>query len=368
MQKVEKKPRFLGIDLCRGLAAFAVIVVHSGDGSWGVPVSYWALQFRFFFYFAVPFFLAASFFFMTRNLSSNISWQFIKAKFQRIFIPYALWSTFYLVFGIIFFSLTRQTERLQQLLQDPISIVFFGGASYHLYFLPLLFSGTLLVFLVKNLVKRKNGIKIIAFLAIIGIVVNEIIAWSGNSFRLNPQLAFPSLLNSIEPNSIGYQIARFSLIQIAWMLRCLPYLCIATIVNYLLLKNESSLLKTSSTLLVFVTVFVFANTYGQSLIFHEFNIIIIAFSLLLAGICLSYHLNENRIIQSLGSCAFGIYLIHPLLKRITTIISTVAIPNLASQVTVISILWFSVSTFLFSWLVVSLLMKNKQFAKYIFGN
>ena len=51
-----KENRLAGIDLCRGLAAFAVILVHSGDETWGIPISNRAIQFRHLFYFAVPFF------------------------------------------------------------------------------------------------------------------------------------------------------------------------------------------------------------------------------------------------------------------------------------------------------------------------
>lgn len=365
---MERKRRLLGIDLCRGLAAFAVIVVHSGDETWRVPVSYWALQFRLFFYFAVPFFLAVSFFFTTQNFSKNIDLQFVKTKFKRILIPYAVWSIFYLVFGTIFSLLTHQSDRLNELLQDPFSIIFFGGASYHLYFLPLLFSGILLLFLIKNLVKRQNGIIIIAFLSILGIILNEIIALSGNSFRLNPPVAFTSLLNLIEPNSIGYQIARFFLMQIAWMLKCLPYLCLAIVLNYLLLKVKPSIFKSRGALLLFFAIFILANTFRAKFIISELSPVVIAFSLLLFGICLSSHLTENSVIKSLGNCSFGIYLIHPILKRITTSILSYTIPQLASQVTVISMLCFSISAFLVSWLVVLVMMKNKQIAKYMFGN
>lgn len=368
MQKMENKRRLLGIDLCRGLAAFAVIVVHSGDETWGVPVSYWALQFRLFFYFAVPFFLAVSFFFTTQNLSKNISFQFWKTKFQRIIIPYVVWSIFYLVFGTTFSLITHQSDRINAWREDPISIIFFGSASYHLYFLPLLFSGTLLVFLLTNLIKRRNGIKIIVVLSIVSIIFNEIITLSGNSFQLNPPVAFTSLLNLIDPNSIEYQIARFFLMQVAWMLKCLPYLCIAIILNNLILRVNPSIFKNRSAVFLFFTIFIFANTFRARFIISELSPIIIAFSLLIFGICLSNYLKENNIIISLGNCSFGIYLIHPVLKRIITSILSFAIPQLAIKVTVFSILCFSITTFLVSWLVVLILMQNKQVAKYMFGN
>lgn len=367
MQKINKKRRLLGVDLCRGVAAFAVIVVHSGDETWGVPISEWAVKFRLLFYFAVPFFLAVSFFFTTQNFSKSIFSQFWQTKFQRIIIPYAFWSIFYLLFGTMF-VLTHQNARLNELLHDPIAVIFFGGAAYHLYFLPLLVSGTLLVFPANNLVKRRNGIAIIAFVFIFSIIVNEIIALSGNSFRLNPPVAFPSLLNLIEPNSIGYQIARFFFMQIAWMLKCLPYLCLAIILNYLIAKAKPSIFKSKSLLLLFGTVFIFTNIFREKFILSELSPVVIAFSLLLFGICLSSHLTENSIIKSLGNCSFGIYLIHPILKRMIASILNFVLPQLDDRVTIFSMVCYSISTFLLSWLVVLLLMQNKQLAKFMFGN
>jgi peptidoglycan/LPS O-acetylase OafA/YrhL len=362
------KQRLLGIDLCRGLAAFAVIVDHSGDETWGVTVSYWALQFKLFFYFAVPFFLATSFFFTTRKLGENISLQFLLAKFQRIFIPYAVWSVFYIVLGIIIFPLIHQSHRINELFQDPFAIIFFGGASYHLYFLPLLFSGTLLVFLLDNLVKHRSRIKIMAFLSIVGIIVNYLIAWSGNSFNLSSHIAFTSLLSLMKPNTIEYLVARFLFVQVAWILICLPYFCLAVVLNHLLLKVKLSVFKSKSAILLFSSIFIVVNPFGKVFIASEVSNIIIAFSLLLVGICLSSQIKENSIIKNLGDCSFGIYLIHPIIKKTIGIILTFAVPQVTSQVTVMSMLCFSIPSFFISWLVVSLLMKNKHFAKYVFGH
>ncbi len=368
MHKTEKKNRLLGIDLCRGLAAFAVIVLHSGDETWGVPVGYWALKFRTFFYFAVPFFLAVSFFFTTRNVSDKMSLKFLRTKFQRILIPYIVWSLFYVVFGTIFFSITNQFVRLNEWQQDPVGVIFLGNASYHLYFLPLLFSGSLLIFRIKNILKWQKGINILAFLSVFSIVINQIIDLSGNSFRLNPPIAFSSLLNSVALEPIIYQLARFLLVQIAWMLKCLPYICLAIILNYLLVKVHKSIFKRKILLFLFFAIFVFINIFNTRFILGELSSVVGAFSLLLFGICLSNFLKEDSIIKSLGNCSFGIYLIHPILKRAITIILTLAIPKLTSQVTIISMLCFSISTFLISWLVVLVLMQNRQLAKYLFGN
>ena len=368
MNKIENKQRLLGIDLCRGIAAFAVVVVHSGDETWGVPVSNEALHFRLFFYFAVPFFLATFFFFITRNLSKNIDLHFLWIKFQRILIPYCVWSILYIFFGTIFSFLANQPDKLNQLFQDPLSTIFFGGASYHLYFLPLLLSGTSLIFLLKHLLKYRFRIQIMVILSIISMIINRVIELSGNSFQLNPNTAFSSLLSLLHPDEIYYLLARFILVQIAWILICLPYFCIAVILNHLLLKIQPFVFKNDRFLFfLFLSIFIYVNTFREIFILPQLSNIIIAFSLLFVGICLSNYLQESKIIKSLGNCSFGIYLIHPIIKKITGIILTFTASQITSQITVISMLCLSIPSFLISWLVINLLMNNKHLAQYMFG-
>jgi peptidoglycan/LPS O-acetylase OafA/YrhL len=368
MNKIEKKQRLLGIDLCRGIAAFAVIVVHSGDETWGIPVSNGALHFRLFFYFAVPFFLATSFFFITRNLSKNIDLHFLWIKFQRILIPYCVWSILYIFSGTVFSVFANQPDRFNQLFKDPLSIIFFGGASYHLYFLPLLLSGTSLVFLLKHLVKYRFRIQTMVILSIASMIINRVIELSGNSFQLNPNTAFSSLLSLLHTDEIYYLLARFILVQIAWILICLPYFCIAMILNDFLLKIQPFIFKNSRFLFfIFLSIFIYVNTFREIFILPELRNIIIAFSWLFVGICLSNHLKESRIIKNLGDCSFGIYLIHPIIKKTIGMILTFTIPQVTSQITVTSMLCLSIPSFLMSWLVINLLMNNKHLAQYMFG-
>lgn len=54
--KNKSTQRLLGVDLFRGIAAYAVVFVHSGDESLGLPISQEAIFLRMLFYFAVPFF------------------------------------------------------------------------------------------------------------------------------------------------------------------------------------------------------------------------------------------------------------------------------------------------------------------------
>jgi hypothetical protein len=286
---------------------------------------------------------------------------------KRIFIPYMIWSILYLLLGTFFASMINQTDKLNQFFQDPLSIIFFGGASYHLYFLPLLLSGTVLILLLNHLVKHQSRIPIMIVLSIVSIIINRLIGLSGNSFQLNPNTAFSSLLNLLDIDEPYYSLARFILVQINWILICLPYFCIAVILNHWLLKIKPFVLKSKFLFFLFLSMFICVNTFHQIFIIPELRNIIIAFSLLLAGICLSSHLKENRIITNLGNCSFGIYLIHPIIKKITGIFLTFTVPQLTSQITIVSILCLSIPSFLISWLVISLLMNNKYLAKYMFG-
>ena len=92
-----------------------------------------------------------------------------------------------------------------------------------------------------------------------------------------------------------------------------------------------------------------------------------AYSLLLIGIGLGDRLNNNKLIKSLGLCSFGIYLIHPLPMNVVKILIARITPHLTTQVTIFSILVFSVSSFFLSWWAVSILIKNQWLARYMFG-
>ena len=158
--KSKSNHRLLGVDLFRGIAAYAIVFVHSGDESWGVPISQAAISLRLLFYFAVPFFLATSFFFLTARPEIDTSRRFWRSRIDRILIPYGIWTIVYLMFRSIFFLKFQQMDRFWDVCQDPLAMFCLGGASYHLYFLPLLFTGTFLVTIAKYLQQiRANQLK-----------------------------------------------------------------------------------------------------------------------------------------------------------------------------------------------------------------
>lgn len=362
------KKKLLGIEFCRGLSTYAVILVHSGDETWGLPTNPSAIEFRLHFYFAVPFFLAAAFYFMTAKSGIAYSSKFWRARVERILIPYAIWSVIFLVSRVIIFTLTNKSDRMQQLLQDPLSIVFFGGASYHLYFLTLLFAGTSLVLLIPFLERLKISNYGLLLLSVLSIALYHFLEASGNSFQLGINVAFQSLLSPLRINAEQHPLLRLILVEIAWIIRCLPYFFVALTLNRLLQKVK--LLHTKFATFLLAILFLCSNMFGSFFLPGALQSVLIAYAMLLFSISLSRYFGENTVdslVTSVGACSFGIYLIHPFVMNNVKYLVCKVLPELTNSISISSMLALSIPCFLISWVVVAYLARNKLTAKYLFG-
>ena len=360
---MNKQTRLVGIDLCRAIAAFAVIFVHSGDESWGLPISDRAIQFRYLFYFAVPFFLAASFYFGIK-MPLVLDRTFWQKKFQRIVVPYFLWSIFYVVSKTAVFLATNDTDRVRELLSDPIAIIFFGAASYHLYFIPLLLAGTTLLYLA-NFLYIRCSCSILLVFAIFSLIIYQLLIVFNCNFDLGSYTAFSSLLQSVSPDNILYEPIRILLVDLSWIIRCLPYFSIALILKKVLEQSEPKWLYYKETVTAIFLVFVLLNLIGSRYLPTAICELSIAYSLLLFGITISQHIPDSDLITNLGLCSFGVYLIHPFIKSAVEVVLVKFLPEISSAVSILSMLVYSIFSFLISWLLVSLLQKNKTVSQYI---
>jgi peptidoglycan/LPS O-acetylase OafA/YrhL len=365
-----KKEKLLGIEFFRGLSTYAVILVHSGDKTWGLPIDPSAIAFRLDFYFAVPFFLATAFYFMTSKPEIAYSLKFWKSRFERILIPYAIWSFIFLISRVVVFTLSKKADRLQQILKDPLSITFLGGASYHLYFLPLLFAGTFLV-LLAPLIKKLNISKFgLILLSALSIVLYYLLESSGNSFQLGTNIAFKSFLDFESIKIEEHPILRLFLVEIAWVIRCLPYFLIALTLNRLLANQNSKLQGNSISVLGLALLFLIFNFFGNLFLPTALQETILAYTLLLLSISLSGQFKTDvaaKLTASVGICSFGVYLIHPFIMNFTKPIIGKILPDFVDSISIFSMLCFSVPTFLISWFIVAYLTRNKTIAKYLFG-
>ena len=348
---MKQKKRLLGIDLCRGIAAYAVIVVHSGDKNWGVPVDYWAGVFRLSFYFAVPFFLAASFYFMAQKPNVGFSSRFWQSRLGRLIVPYFIWSLIYIALRTLFFLQTKQLDRWEKYISDPLSMIFFGTSSFHLYFLPLLFVGSFLVFFLHyfSSKKVKNWLLIVMF--VLSCAIYELCFTFGDQAQSNLDM---------------YQPIRLTVVYGVWVLKCLPYFFAAIILNRVISGKAISWISHNNVKFSLLSSFTMATVFGRLFLPVTLRDILVAYSLLLLGIAVSHYLKESNIlVGNLGMCAFGIYLIHPVLMNFVKL--CIGRFGLLNQITVTSILIISITTFLLSWLTVNLILKHKFSAKTLLG-
>ena len=82
------------------------------------------------------------------------------------------------------FFATNDTEQVQELLSDPVAIIFFGAASYHLYFIPLLLVGTILLYLANYLYIRPNSLWILSAFSILSLVIYQLSLIFKNNFAI----------------------------------------------------------------------------------------------------------------------------------------------------------------------------------------
>jgi peptidoglycan/LPS O-acetylase OafA/YrhL len=358
--------KLLGIELCRGLAAYAVILVHSGDENWGLATDPRAIDFRLHFYFGVPFFLAVAFYFLTAKPDIAYSASFWRSRLDRLVIPYAIWSAIFLTLRIIIFTLSQQTDRLQELLSDPLSIVFFGGASYHLYFLALLLAGTCSILFIPLLQKLKVSNLGLLVISALSIALYHWLETSGNSFQLGADVAFTNILNLWQIDLKSHPLLRLLLVEVAWTIKCLPYLFISLLSHQISPNlNISQRLKTIGSIGGFMAI----NIIGRLLLPGALQEIILAYTLLLVGISISSYFGNtatSKLVANIGSCSFGIYLIHPFMMNIVKSMVGKMSPELTNSISIPSMLALSIPCFLISWLVVAI-TKNQLAEKQFLG-
>lgn len=373
---MEKTQRLVGIDLMKGIAAYSVAVLHAGDVTNSTSVGFWATQMQRFCSFAVPFFLITSFYLLINRMHVTGKSYSLKNRFQRLIIPYAIWSIFFLLMRSAKFLLLHETDGFEKV-SDVVSIIFFGAAGLPLYFLPLLFTGTLLLNPLSCLIKKDIKLTPLFLVLLFSITLDYILFATGNNFQLGPNIAFESLVNATLPDGNQMPFVRVALVFTAWLIKCLPFIAAAIIVNHLLTRknrlNPNSLLMLSSTLaFLIINLLYFLSVKDlNSPIYVDFQPPIYevtkAIALLVLAICLSLYLPKSRIIASLSLCSFGIYLMHQPVIQIVRIPMGRLFPEFVYNVSISSQLFFASLSFGISWLITSYLVKHKITAKLLFG-
>lgn len=366
-ERMSRQSRLAGVDIFRGLAVYAVVLVHSDEGIVTSPNGWpGVLQFA---NFAVPFFLAASFYFAISRLYQTRSSFRLAARLSRLVVPYAFWTVAYLSYKAAKYGLSRNFEQLSEIWQDPLAIVFLGGAAFHLYFLPLLLSGTVLIKPLERFIQKCRQPLLLSLLCAVSLLVYQLLISTGNAFELGPNTAFQGFLGQ---TSLSNQnpIVRLLLVQLAWIIRCFPYLSIAMLLNYVAIDKLLARVALSSCLWL-VVAFGAVNTAGEALLPEAVCELTSGYCGLLLAIALStvlsHKIKYHWAISSLSLCSFGIYLLHLFVVEGVQIVGLRLQPEFLSQLSALGLMALALVNFAISWLISAALMKCRRLSKLMFG-
>lgn len=365
LQNPARPSRLLGLDLLRGAAVIGVILLHADEwnGIEQLPagwLSWVALSL-----FAVPFFLAASFYLAVSKFIEQPERPFsLGPRLRRLLIPYVVWSGIYLLYKIARYGLLGDWDVLRSITSDPILIIFVGGAGFHLYFLPLLMTGTVLLKSLSGSVKYKlKGITGLIFF-ILSLSLYELVIQTGNTVDVSSGSAFNGWLESaLTTNNL---LLRPVLVYLAWAIRCLPYIAFAFVI-YPILTKQVNLLRSWSVFVVIALSFLMLNLYGSTILPLGLFEVFQGYMGVILAITLSSHLSSHPIIKSLGRCSFGIYLCHLLFLEVFQTVWIRVSPETARNPSIILLFGIIGLTFLLSWGLTQWLIQRRILAPWLFG-
>jgi surface polysaccharide O-acyltransferase-like enzyme len=360
---VNKQVRLTGIDLFRGIAIFAVIVLHSDesliDQPWGWST---VLQFS---EFAVPYFLATSFYLaIAKSYETKKAYPLV-TRLTRLFLPYIVWTGIYLFYKSTKYLVFDGAEQVLRLFSDPVALIFFGGAAFQLYFLPLLITGTILLKGFERWIQHPVRPRWLFLLLLASLIGYELLLSTSNNFRNQTGTAFNTLTDMGVLNADN-SLIRVGLVAVAWIIRCLPYILSAMLVCHPQVQSQLPRFKLYYLVMAIASV-IGLNVFGKGLLPESLYEVTMGYGVLLIAILTSYKLKNLAWIRDLGACSFGIYLIHLLLVEVFQIISNRLLPVHMENLSSLALLLAAFSILILSWLIVHLLNRQKQIARILWG-
>lgn len=362
---MDRQQRLIGIDLFRGLAVLAVAILHVVDGGSIDSIAGWR-QITDFALFAVPFFLALSFHLAIEKLYLSPQPYPLRVRLTRLLVPYVFWSAAYLIYKLAKYGAAGETSKLVNLFADPLSSICFGGTAFHLYFLPLIAVGTVLIKLLDLARFTSRSWQGLALFGLVSLLGYEILLNTGNEYQLGIGCAFKPFLEKVLPLGNSNPILRLSLAIVAWGLRCLPYICVAAVFAHPCTRKFRLNLVDRQPF-IWVLLFIILNLVGDRFLPQAMYEVSRGYVALLAAIACSEWLKDNDPIKNLGACSFGIYLIHLLVIEIFQSLAKRIDPNYIYHVPSIVLLVVAIVSVAISWLLTRWSIENKSWSRLMFG-
>lgn len=316
------KQHIPALEYIRGLAMLGVIGIHTGAYSLSNPhvnIHLFALL-EILTRFSVPiFFFVSAFglFLHQRDLSAPLNYTaFMKRRMQTVFIPYAVWSVLYLLHT----SIISHNFAVWSL---PLlgKYLFFGLASYQLYFLVLLLWFYAFMPLWRILLRRMLQIPVVSILLLLFI---QIIFNYYSSYLLHPVLS-NAFLNSFIDYRMNYWIAHYLFIFLLGALCALRFNAFKQILKHYSNYITLSFVITTFGILLYYYYLLFYKGYSpQEAVYtdHQLSPIGILYTFSSALFWFMVFSREQlpafitATLKVLGKHSYFIYLVHPLVMYI----------------------------------------------------
>ncbi|NHN31576.1 acyltransferase [Paenibacillus agricola] len=301
-----KKPKLLELDIVRGIAILAVLVIH-GTSEATVEIPIGSISQAFYLglnklgNFAVPLFILMSglvlFYRYIDDWSGKQAVNFYLKRVKQILFPYLLWSLFYYVYNQWMYD----RENLHWDWQEFLDMLPWADASYHLYFMVI----------------------IVQFYLVFPLLIWICRAWKGFRnglfvFGIAVQVAAYSYERWVEPfdHSASLCVTYFSLFTLGGFIGMHYDACIAFIQKHIAWILPVTVLLGASFMSLFLLEqsqgIIFVNLW-YAVIFNLYPMFAALSFIWLGRKLLKHAAKLAQALISLGAASFGIYLMHPAL-------------------------------------------------------
>ena len=361
---IQKRSRMVGIDLFRGLAIYAVVILHTDEGVKVLPPAWsWITDFALF---AVPFFLATAFYLAIHKLYLYQSPYPLRSRLIRLLIPYGCWSVFYLLYKTAKYTFAGEPTRIADLFGDPLSLICFGGAAFHLYFISLLVAGTFLIKFSEFLIKNKVGLKHLGYITLTSLLLYELVLVVGNNLQGDVNVTFQPLQSIVFSLSNSNPLLRWFQVELSWLFRCLPYVMVAMLLAHPSVQKPFLQL-TDQYSILWLFIFFICNAFGALILPESLYEVARGYTALVAAIALSNSLKYHPLIGHIGLCSFGIYLVHLFFVEVFHSFAVRIYPDYVDHIHTSTLVAVSIFIFLISWATTAMLIKHKRTSRILFG-
>jgi hypothetical protein len=334
-----------GIDLTRGLASYNVVVAHSGFGL-KVPMTPAADAFSGLTSFAVPFFLSTSLYFRADRTGQNSAE--LKDRLLRLFFPYLIWSAIYLLAHLGKLLVLRQGHLIPALLRSIPEHLLCGSAAVHLYFFPLLATGTVLVYILQPFLSRVPRTALVALL---------VVACAGAA---NFGAPVPFDTQGTLAQKTVWNLS-------SWTFRNLPIAVAALLLARIATRSSLLSLPPAVTIASGIAVIVPMVPGLRNIVPHGAGDVWIGFSWLLLAFGISRWLPRSKAFNVIGATATGIFLVHHLVIEAIQTSIELSVPEWASLTTLPWLLGISLAGYAISFSVVLLTTRHSVSARKVFA-